>query len=79
MRVNSDGYLQITAGPQRGIYVHRLVMEAKLGRKLRPDEEVHHNPNHDPLDCRPENLHVATVEQHRSFLNGRPQWRKKEL
>lgn len=74
-RVNSDGYLQITAGPLAGIYVHRLVLEAKLGRPLGENEETHHL-NGDRLDCRPENLEVVKVEEHRSYLNGRPRWRK---
>lgn len=74
--VNVDGYLQITAGPLRGVYVHRLVLEAKLGRKLTADEEAHHI-NEDRLDCRPENLEAKPVEGHRAFLNGRP-WRRKQ-
>lgn len=74
--VNCDGYLQIQAGPLRGVYVHRLVLEAKLGRKLAVDEEAHHI-NGDRLDCRPENLEAKPVEKHRPFLNGRPAWRRK--
>jgi hypothetical protein len=80
VRVNSDGYLQITAGPLRGVYVHRLVLEAKLGRKLEPDEEAHHK-NDDRLDCRPENLEPRTVDGesgHRRYLNGRPSWSKRD-
>ena len=76
VKVNSDGYLQITAGPLRGVYVHRVVMEARLGRALEPDEEVHHL-NGDRLDARPENLEVRRVEEHRGYLNGRPEWRRK--
>lgn len=81
-RVNSDGYLQITAGPLRGVYVHRLVLEAKLGRKLTPEEETHHKDG-DPLNCSPENLEPRPIDGengHRRFLNGRPWWvrRKKQ-
>lgn len=43
--------------------VHRIVMEEKLGRPLRPDEVVHHL-NEDKLDNRPENLVVTTAREH---------------
>jgi HNH endonuclease len=33
---------RVTAGPQRDRYVHDLIMEARLGRKLLPDETVDH-------------------------------------
>lgn len=35
-------YLRISAGPQRGTYVHVAIMEAVLGRKLEKDETVEH-------------------------------------
>lgn len=41
-RVDSKGYLVIKAGPHRDVRVATLVLEAKLGRKLRKDEDVHH-------------------------------------
>lgn len=71
--VNGNGYLRISAGPLRGKYVHVLVLEAKLGRRLEPHEESHHI-NGDRLDCRPENLEVRLVEEHRAYLNA-PNWR----
>jgi hypothetical protein len=56
-------YLRITSGPQRGRYVHQLVMEAKLGRPLRPDEEVDH-ANGDTLDNAWNNLELMTKIEH---------------
>src|SRR5689334_9385820 len=35
-------YLRISAGPQRGKYVHVAIMEAVLGRELEKDETVEH-------------------------------------
>lgn len=40
--MNTNGYLRVTAGPQRNRYVHMLVMEAKLGRELLSNETVDH-------------------------------------
>lgn len=48
----------------RGLKLHRLVAEKKIGRKLLPEEVVHHI-NEDKHDARPENLHVfASQEEH---------------
>lgn len=44
-------------------YEHRLVMEKKLGRKLRKGEQVHHL-NENPADNRPSNLEVVTMAEH---------------
>lgn len=76
-RVNSDGYLQITAGPLRGTYVHILVLEAKLGRPIREGCEAHHL-NNDTLDPRPDNLEERLIDQHRPLAPGRPKWRRGE-
>lgn len=56
-------YLRVTAGPQRGRYVHQLVAEAKLGRPLEPHEEVDHD-NGDTLDNAWTNLVVMHKVEH---------------
>lgn len=55
-------YLRITAGPLAGVYVHTIVMEAKLGRKLLPHETVEHADGNG-LNPHPDNLKVMTLEQ----------------
>lgn len=56
---------------------HRLVMEKTIGRRLSPDEVVHHI-NHDKLDNRPENLKVMTLAEHTSSHHlGVPKPRRK--
>lgn len=52
-------YLRISAGPMRGCYVHDLIMEAKLGRKLEGDETVEHQDG-DGLNVDLGNLFVVT-------------------
>lgn len=40
--VNGNGYVQFTRGENKDRSEHDVAMEARLGRRLRPDEVVHH-------------------------------------
>ena len=51
-----NGYVVLTKGTSRQ-FEHRAVMEAMLGRKLRPEESVNHK-NGVRSDNRPENLEL---------------------
>jgi len=56
----SDGYLRFTDDR----YVHRVVMENYLGRKLKPEEVVHHRDG-DVTNNDIENLQLLTNSFHR--------------
>jgi hypothetical protein len=43
---------------------HRRILEKKLGRKLRPDEECHHK-DHNPKNGFPDNLEALTIKEHK--------------
>lgn len=69
--VASNGYVLVRVGighhlaDVRGYaYEHRVVAEGKLGRRLQPDEQVHHR-DHNKQNNDPSNLEVVTAEEHR--------------
>lgn len=55
------GYLRYSDGT----YVHRAVMEEKLGRPLESHEHVHHI-DHDPTNNDPSNLELLSNSHHKS-------------
>ena len=61
--ITKKGYIRITAGPQRNMYLHRLLGAFKVGRPLKPDEDVHHR-NGKKLDFGYDNLHVMGHSEH---------------
>lgn len=40
--LKANGYIQITRGPDKHRGEHVVIMEARIGRRLREDEAVHH-------------------------------------
>lgn len=62
-----SGYLQFTAsvanGEQAGKFLHTVIAEWKLGRKLLPGEVVHHK-DRNKLNNDPNNLEVMTASEH---------------
>lgn len=61
--ITAKGYIRITAGPQRGMYLHRLLAAFKLGRPLTKDEDAHH-VNGKKLDFGFDNIKVLGHREH---------------
>lgn len=62
--VMSDGYVRVPVGGQKTEAEHRMIMEGIIGRKLLPEETVHHK-NGVRDDNRPENLELWSGEHAR--------------
>ena len=85
-RTTCCGYWVLTSGGRKNrvlLYEHRLVMEGKLGRKLLPEERVHHL-DHNKKNNSPENLvlfdncglHISQEHTDRCSITG--QFKAKE-
>ena len=61
-QANGGNYISINVGGRK-IYIHRLVMQKHLNRKLGRDEIVHHK-NGIKNDNRLENLELITQSEH---------------
>jgi hypothetical protein len=70
--LSSKGYPRFSSGPLRGKYVHRVVMEKKLGRPLRDDEDVHHKDG-DKTNFKLRNLKVLGHREH-GYVSAKQHW-----
>jgi hypothetical protein len=61
--VRSNGYVQLTRGEHKHRCQHDVVMEERLGRRLLPDEVVHHI-DRDRSNNNPNNLALVTRSGH---------------
>ena len=62
-----DGYIYVSKVNER-YALHRKIMEDHIGRKLTPDEVVHHK-NGDRMDNRLDNLELTTRSEHQKILH----------
>ena len=63
--LDQKGYVRIRYGEHKGRREHVVIMEERLGRKLAPNEMVHHK-NEIYWDNDPDNLELKTKSQHSS-------------
>lgn len=61
-RTHSTSYVRVCKGPQRDEYVHVLIAQAMLGRKLLPTETVDHKDGN-TLNNEWTNLEVVTRKE----------------
>lgn len=61
-----SGYYEVTFGDNKSRSVHRLIAEEKIGRRLKPNEFVHHVDG-DKTNNDPSNLEVMTRAEHTSI------------
>lgn len=71
--LSSSGYVKVLVGPCHHLsdskgyaYEHRVVAEQKIGRRLRPCEQVHHLDG-DKTNNDPSNLVICTGRGHRVY------------
>ncbi len=76
-KISFDGYYQYYIGSD-AVYIHRKVMEQKLGRKLRKGDLVHH------IDGNTENNDPSNLQLTNSSLHAKhhyeiksPEWKEK--
>jgi hypothetical protein len=58
-----NGYFEITTGPNKGRSLHSVVLENKIGRRLKVGEVAHHK-DENKQNNHPDNLEVMTRSEH---------------
>jgi hypothetical protein len=61
--IDDNGYPRISAGPLRGMRIHRIIAACKQGKPLTKDQDVHHRDG-DKLNFSPENLEILGHQEH---------------
>ena len=61
--INSNGYAEFTRGEHKGRGVHDVIVERIIGRRLAPDEVVHHR-DENRSNNHPSNLELMTRADH---------------
>lgn len=76
--LKSDGYLEFTRGPHKGRPVHDVIVEQRIGRRLMPNEIVHHDNEvrHDNSD---KNLILMTRADHTALHRRREAAKRKSI
>jgi HNH endonuclease len=74
--IHTKGYPRCTAGPMRGILIHRAIASAMIGRDLTKDEEVHHKDG-DRLNFHWRNLIIMGEKDH-SWVSNKQAWFMRE-
>lgn len=70
------GYPRMSCGPQYNKFVHVLVVEGMLGRKLKSDETIHHKDGN-PKNPHWSNLLVINVRLH-GAVSAKQHWYLKQ-
>lgn len=76
--ITQAGYVLVKVGIHEWEFEHRLIVEKRLGRELREDEQVHH-VNGIRSDNRPSNLEVLSRTEHMRMhgkQGGAIRWRR---
>ena len=65
---HNNGYPRFSSGPNRGQYVHRVLKERQLGRKLKTSEEVDHKTGKRE-EYNPQKTKVMSKQDHAKKTN----------